>query len=90
MCQFLWQRFNLLSGPIFVFFPHVISLCVVCVGYRKFCRLRKGKEILGVLLSDVWPNMMVFRVHENGNGTYCHDTYKGTSGHENGNGASGL
>ena len=68
-CQFLWQRLNLVSGPISVVFPYVILLCVVRVDNRKFCRLRKGREILGVLLSDVWPNMMVFRVHENGNGT---------------------
>jgi hypothetical protein len=56
--QFLWQRFNLVSGAIFVVFPYVISLCIVCVGYRKVCGLRKSQEILGVILSDVWPNMM--------------------------------
>ena len=58
MCQFLWQRFDLASDPIFVVFPYVISLCAVCVGYRKCSALRNDQERLHVLLSDVRPNMM--------------------------------
>jgi hypothetical protein len=58
ICQFLWQRFHFVTVAIFVVFPYVISLCVVCVGYRKVCGLWKGQGILGVILSDVWPNMM--------------------------------